>query len=386
MHRSRPENARALDNRKRRENDCSNLNSPIGKQETTTAHSTDPPTAPLLKDKDVNQRSVHSYGHGTTKSNEKERASSASTSLKGPAFQRSKLKVFSDKENAGRTTKETPSSLRKKPNVVPIKRSSSDLDTSSPVGKRVETESPSTKAIERGFLQEEELPYLPDVEIDFSAFNDRLNFDAYDTTAAEGEDETPIKIHLDTNDEWDIPFERNDASPLNFLRSEEATKASTPTETTETKDELKHEAKLEFPSEIEYAPPKEKELAYEPAVALDVSVFSEMPYLVAYENHSFDQEFTTLDTTDDDDDLINRKISLNAYASKWLECEIEDNGDDDNDTEEFELLTDLEQDPFFQVMETMKAEDEPELFADHLFDVNAYPNDNNQQAATATAN
>ncbi|KAI9253441.1 hypothetical protein BDA99DRAFT_170912 [Phascolomyces articulosus] len=136
---------------------------------------------------------------------------------------------------------------------------------------------------------------------------------------------------------------------------------------------------IQMPSEVEYGPPKEKELAYEPAVSIDVSEFSELlPDITAYE-YKNDMENEAIQLVDDQDD----EDLLMIYTTKWMASITTENHDDTTTEgkkrkkEEFELLDNLDQDPFFTNEET---EQDPELlFANHLFNVDEYINQQQQQ-------
>ncbi|KAI7860522.1 hypothetical protein BDC45DRAFT_494625 [Circinella umbellata] len=362
MLRARSENTRGVTqhHKKNGENDGIVATSPSGKQDLQQPSTNNDPSTPLLKDKDVNQqRSIQSFS--STKTNEKDRSISTPTTQKG-----SKFKVFTDKENIGTTTSTITSPTRKKSAITPVKRSGSNLETLSPVTKRVEIEttSTSTKRIEQVYRnnEEEELSFVPEVDLDFSAFNDRLDFNIYDKSINHEQEEKEqvelSQIHIDPIDECD-----------NFIEKEESfIDIEKPITTITTKEEETGTLNLEkvvYPSEVEYGPPKETELEYEPEVAIDVSEFSEfLPDINAYECKDIidNETIPVLFDNEDEEGLL--------IIDNWI-------NDDDINTEEFDLLDDLKHDPFFTlVTDIEETEQDSELhsllFADHLFDVDEY--------------
>ncbi|KAG2226294.1 hypothetical protein INT45_005966 [Circinella minor] len=369
MLRARSENTRGViqHHKKNGENDGIVATSPSGKQELQQPSTNNDPSTPLLKDKDVNQqRSIQPFS--STKTNEKDRSISTSTTQKG-----SKFKVYSDKENIGTTTSTITSPTPKKSAITPVKRSGSNLETLSPVTKRVETEtaSTSTKRIEQVYRnnEEEELSFVPEVDLDFSAFNDRLDFNIYDKSIINEQEEKEqvdsSKIHIDPIDECDNFIEKEES----FINIEKPTTTIT---TKEEEIEMLNLDEVVYPSEVEYGPPKETELEYEPEVAIDVSEFSEfLPDINAYEcKDIIDNESIPVLFDNEEEGLL--------IIDNWI-------NDDDINTEEFELLDDeLKQDPFFTLATDIEETEQDSelhslLFADHLFDVDEYLGQQQQQ-------
>ncbi|KAI8148332.1 hypothetical protein BJV82DRAFT_591692 [Fennellomyces sp. T-0311] len=260
-------NTRAINSRKRGENDEPGVGYIAGKQQENIPHSNDPHTG-LLKDKNVNQRSAQP--HVSPKSGEKDR-----NALKSPS-QRSKFKVFSDKEN------DIAESPRKKP-VIPVKRPGSNLETLSPLAKRTDSRSP----VERGHAKEEELPYMPDIDLDLSGFDDRMDIGVYERA------HTKPKTELEPIDECESLLEVTD-SPTHVSEPVAAPSIEISEDTTE------------------YGPPQEKELSYEPAVNVDLTGFSELPDIAAYEYAETDWEAPT----HDDDEVLHYNES--QTESKWI--------------------------------------------------------------------
>lgn len=211
------------------------------------------------------------------------------------------MSVFVDKENDAQSTPKSPSKTKTKPAVLrpltPTKRPGiisisyvnrsklndeffdkrddigNELSASTPkkslgsTGKRSSERQP----LEHGFQKEEELPYIPDDEVDLDLFDDRIAHDSYGQRSDDSYEEDtilvkPRKFQLDTIEENADLRWSGKADDVHDHLSEETNQASSETSVKERKpltldaisDPSVEELLAKMPSEVEYAPPKEQ--------------------------------------------------------------------------------------------------------------------------------
>ncbi|KAI8344363.1 hypothetical protein BC941DRAFT_507923 [Chlamydoabsidia padenii] len=210
--------------------------------------------------------------------------------------------------------------------LTPLKRPVSR--GTSPTAKRMDVGQQEITArhieIEHGYQAEQESLYIPDdiSPIDFDLFDGGVNMDAYDTTALTELDTSPlhdIESFPTKRRQFDTTFPPStDRLQLNngekeMIRQDITTRSPTPSFTLPAPIEDTIDHTLKVPAEIEYCPPAEQELPYNPDMdPVDLTMFSPSIHLSAYDLSKYfdDEQVEFPDDLFDDEDVSDISIDL----------------------------------------------------------------------------